>query len=309
MTKSFITQRFKEDIVPDEIKLLEAFFRATNLIPKDYALAKGLADLYILQLGGFYDPKGKFFAMADWQSVLPDEIVLSHELTHALQDQHFNLESFMDGKAMTLDEEQARQALVEGDATLIMTDFTRQQMAQPSLSQEDNVESLAMQMGTAAAFEQRAPQALVKMLAFPYSSGARFDHALIRAGKSGYGALDLAFKNPPRSTREILHPEVFIRGEKRVEIVDEDTQRSCIKDAIGEFMMGLILYQNKIKNFSEIAKELRADRVYLCGEVLTWRSVWSSEGAAKRFAQELSHNQKLHLSARSTGATVEVIFQ
>jgi hypothetical protein len=247
--------------------------------------------------------------MADWQSVMPEELVLSHELTHALQDQHFKLETFMDGKAMTLDEELARQALVEGDATLLMTDFMRQKMDMPPLAQEDNVESLALQMGVGAALEQRAPQALVKMLAFPYSSGARFDHALIRAGKNGYGALDLAFKNPPRSTREILHPEVFIRGEKVVDIIDDDSQRTCIKDSVGEFMMGLVLYQNKIKNFSEIAKELRADRVYLCGDTLTWKSVWSSEGAAKRFVEEVSHNQKLHLSARSIGAAVEVAFK
>lgn len=309
MARKFVAERFKEDLVPEEIKLLEAFFRATNLVPKDYDLMKGLAELYVLQLGGFYDPKGKFFAMADWQTLMPVEIVLSHELTHALQDQHFDLEHLMDGRKLTLDEELARQALVEGDATLMMTDFMQQKMGMPPIAKQDNVEGLALQAGMGAAFEQRAPQALVKMLAFPYSGGARFAHALMKAGRTDYGAIDLAFSNPPRTTREILHPEVFIRGEKNIPIVDSVEEGRCTKDSVGEFLTSLLLYQNKIKGFSELARELRGDKVYHCGTVLHWKSAWSDEKNAKNFADTIKNNSAFkHKEILTHGSQVLIRF-
>src|SRR6185295_7170055 len=104
----------------------EAGLKAFDFIPQDMNLGKYLPELLTSQVGGYYDPRRKYLITVkkdnDMLSDKMQETVLVHELTHAIQDQHFDLIKYMDGDSLT-DKGAARQAVVEGDATLTMYDY------------------------------------------------------------------------------------------------------------------------------------------------------------------------------------------
>jgi hypothetical protein len=136
--KKKVLEAFNEELPEAKMAALEAGLKAFGFIPRDMVLAKYYPDLLTSQVGGFYDPKRKYLAIlqdpkgalgkAAEEQLMPGltaqlmEIALVHELTHAIQDQHFNLEKFDLNEPLS-DEGAARIALVEGDATLTMYDF------------------------------------------------------------------------------------------------------------------------------------------------------------------------------------------
>ncbi|MBN2496680.1 MAG: hypothetical protein JXR96_18970 [Deltaproteobacteria bacterium] len=151
--------------------------------------------------------------------------IVAHELTHALQDQHFGLdppESARDNADARL----AHAALVEGDAFL-----TGYRMGAGALVAEpaaflDFARHHAPDMG------EEVPAYLQERFKFPYLEGGAFVLALERA--SGWAAVDAAHRSPPRSTEEVLHPERYLAGLQR----DLDPPRIPDLDALGEAVPG-----------------------------------------------------------------------
>jgi hypothetical protein len=86
-----------------------------------FAYRPFLIKLLTEQVAGYYDPKAQQFYLADWIEIDGQKPVMAHELTHALQDQHFNLKRFDNWPKGDSDAELAAHALIEGDATLAMT--------------------------------------------------------------------------------------------------------------------------------------------------------------------------------------------
>jgi len=108
------------EYTPQEIHVQEGTLRAFGLISKDFDFQKFIINFYTEQVAGFYDPQTKTMYMADWIPPNMQGMVLSHELTHALQDQNFNLVQYMKAVKHDDDAEAARQAVVEGYATAAM---------------------------------------------------------------------------------------------------------------------------------------------------------------------------------------------
>ena len=180
-----------------------------GFIPLDFNYQQGLIDLYLSQLGGYYDPEKRHFVMAAWMPVMLQTTIAVHELTHALQDQYFNLATFTDQNKYTSDQLMARSALVEGDATLVMLDYQRRLMGQAGLESDKSVSGVMLQNIIGASMMApmaNVPSSLQNLLIFPYTSGLRFAHEFLKDG--GYKRLDKIFRSPPRSTEEILHPEL-----------------------------------------------------------------------------------------------------
>ena len=100
-------------------KALEAF----GLIPKDFPLDSFMLKVLTDQVAGLYDPKAKEFYIADW--IKPDEQreVMSHELTHALEDQSFHIDPWIKAARPNDDAEMARDAVSEGTAMAAMVDY------------------------------------------------------------------------------------------------------------------------------------------------------------------------------------------
>src|SRR5208337_4250546 len=118
--EKYLTQNLHEEMTPAEIHAQEALVRALGLVSRDFNLEKFLISFYTEQAAGFYDPKRKTMFIADWIPAETQTMVLSHELTHALQDQSWDLETYLRAARDDDDATNARQAVVEGYATAAM---------------------------------------------------------------------------------------------------------------------------------------------------------------------------------------------
>jgi hypothetical protein len=205
---------------------LEAF----GLIPRGFDLRDYLPKLMGSQVAGFYDPhrkeltlvtgSGGFFgdtAATHYGPTLASRMregLLVHELTHALQDQHFNLSRLAAGDPLS-DSDAARLALVEGDATLTMLAYIGGQKPDELPRTSAVLKKLladpkllaAVSAGAPGMAElDAAPAWIRETLVFSYLQGATFCADVL--GHGGQRLLDYAFStDPPRSTAQILHPE------------------------------------------------------------------------------------------------------
>ncbi len=180
---------------------------AFDLLKPDFELYDFIVDLYTEQIAGFYDPDtDQLYVIAEPGdlSVL-EQVTFAHEFDHALQDQHFDLErlGFTNDKARQIadaDRQLAYQALVEGDATLLMQEWSQQALSA--------IDVLAMAGAVPATpVLDSAPRIFREQLLFPYLSGLTF--ALTLQLDGGWAAVDAAFENPPASSEQILHPERY----------------------------------------------------------------------------------------------------
>lgn len=223
---------FHEDLPPERLAAVELSLKAFGLIPEAMDLKTFYPELLSSQIAGFYDPRRKVLAVVDRQGGLlgkeaatqfgadavrkMEDGLLVHELTHAIQDQHFDLDRLSDPDPLS-DGGTARLALVEGDASLVMFD----ELVQTPLEQLPDARNLlgdllsdaggdgATSAGMRLPGEKEmaaAPAWFRDSLLFSYSQGAAFCLDVRRKG--GQKLLDYAFAvDPPRSSEQILHPE------------------------------------------------------------------------------------------------------
>lgn len=181
-----------------ESRFLVGFLKALGLVGNDFQLSS-LDAVATRSLLGFYDPVDKRIVV---RSELPEPLlhrVVVHELAHALADQHHPL----DGVIIDLRTEQIRslQALMEGDATRIDTLYRDQLPPAARAAADGEIE------GSTGLPESVGP--FLELLAFPYTAGPGFVHALVASG--GTGAIDEAFRARPTTSEHILHPDRFLQ--------------------------------------------------------------------------------------------------
>jgi len=182
-----------------------------GMIPLDTDYLQLMVDLLTDQIAGYYDPDTKKLTISKSAGADPDwaEMLLAHELDHALQDQTFDINKFEDLPDTEGDAALARQALVEGDGVALMIELMLARKNVPPPWRDPAVSrelSLAMALPSGDLLDS-SPLAVREALLFPYRSGFTFVAALRR--KQPWSAIDAAFKRPPRSTEQILHPEKY----------------------------------------------------------------------------------------------------
>ncbi len=157
------------------------------------------------QLAGFYSPQDETMSLASDLDEDMADATLIHELIHALQDQYFDLKPGSKYHPGQSDFTFAHSALAEGDATSAMTDFMLGGGATPAVPSEkaETAITLAMQ----SAMPDFAPVILQRSLVAPYVTGLRFVNAQRRKG--GWEAVNAAWKDPPKTSEQILHPEKY----------------------------------------------------------------------------------------------------
>ena len=201
-----IMKNLDSETTPAEMHAAEVLLRVFGLAPKDFAYRSFLIKLLTEQVAGYYDPKAQQFYLADWIELEGQKPVMAHELTHALQDQHFNLKRFENWPKGDSDAELAAHALIEGDATLAMTLY----MAKNPLVALAFIRSLGAQEAATEQFKQ-APRALRESLLFPYEEGSAWATQLYKRG--GWEMVSQAFTKLPQSSEQILHAEKYFSYE------------------------------------------------------------------------------------------------
>ena len=209
--RAYVIHEEKTEDTPEQRYADQKELEKLGLIPKGFQLESFLVDLLTEQIAGLYDPKAKEFYVADWIDPADQKEVMAHELTHALQDQHYHLDQWRDAAKPNEDAELARDAVVEGSAVVSMIDYELRQAG----SSVDALGGLSIsdQLGSMSDTPQlaKAPQFIRDLLLFPYGAGADFSQRVLRA-RGGWPSFHTVFENPPASTQQVLHPDLYFRN-------------------------------------------------------------------------------------------------
>ncbi len=264
--QSYIRKSMKEDKDAKRLERSSAVLKKFGLLPRNFDLPNFLVAMLREQVAGYYDVKTKTVNLLNWVDVEQQKPVLAHELTHALQDQSFDIEKWMKGSAERYDDKRvdpspddiendeetsARQAVVEGQAMVVLLDYSLAPTGKTLLDSPQIVDALkqGMLVGSAdsPAFRD-APIFLKEELTFPYRYGLDFSIALLQAGGKEL-AYAGAFKDPPKTTREIMEPETYLAHEKLEPMKMIDMERDFKGyepfdiGAMGEFDVDVLVEQ------------------------------------------------------------------
>ncbi len=226
---AYLQKHMDEDEDSQRFSRSEAVLKKFGLIPRDFDLRPFLIGLLREQIAGYYDSATKTVNLLDWLDAEQQKPVLAHELTHALQDQSFDLQNWMKGTEKDLitvdnptsddldrdEASEARQAMVEGQATVTLIDYELIPNGMSMAGSPQIVEAMreTMLSGTPDSIQyQKAPLFLKEALTFPYRYGLLFAGEVV--AKRGKAGLNDLFKNPPTTTRQIMEPATFLNGEK-----------------------------------------------------------------------------------------------
>jgi hypothetical protein len=259
-----------------------------GLLPEGYALRQSYLDLLSEQLAAYYDQhrhKLIMFAHASLENA-QNRVILAHELTHALQDQHFGLARLPLEIKDNDDRALAASALVEGEATLVMTQYQMRSFTLRGL-RETVAATFTQNMGQL----EKAPRYLRELMIFPYLRGQEFCTALTAGG--GYDAISRAYAKLPASTAQIMHPEDYLAapGEPAVAVAWSDTafdgEPPAVSNVLGELgtRMQLASLGDDLRA-EAAAAGWRGDR-YLSfpkHDALVWKTAWRNKPEAAEFA-------------------------
>jgi len=210
-----LIKNLDEETTPAQIHAGEVTLKKLGLAPSDFQYRALMLRVLTEQVAGYYDPKTGQFHLADWIDLDGQRPIMAHELTHALQDQHFNLRRFEHWPKGDSDAELATHALIEGDATLAMALY----VANNPLRALAFLKSLGT-MGMASQELEKAPRALRETLLFPYQQGTDWTKTLYK--QAGWDQVSHAFTSLPQSTEQILHPEKYLAHEAPVKVTLPD---------------------------------------------------------------------------------------
>ena len=280
-----------------------------GLLPMGTDLRRVLRDAEGSNVAAFYDSGVKRFyiPLRTGGLSLDDQVTISHEYTHALQDQTFDLSKVRpDPAQQTLhdsDRQLAETALIEGDATVEMTLY-----AQDTFSQAQYIEYQREAQQAANGVGGGTPPFLLDGQLFPYNAGSVFETRLLGHTFAGVDFSDVnrAFRHPPASTREILHPEVYLanptaptpdlpapapallNGWRRVD-----------SDVFGEFQLQDMLAQRLEPGVAAPAADgWRADRYSLFNRGSDFLLAWRLRVASLTAARTLAHALVAYMNAR-----------
>ena len=251
--RDYLVESMKDDKDDAKRHADQRVLEALGLIPKGYPLDQKMLALLTEQIAGMYDPKGREFFIADWTDPADQRMIMAHELTHALQDQHFHIEKWEDAAKPNDDDELARDAVLEGSATLAMFDYQLQKLGRKpgDIFGLDPSLLLSLMFGDLDKSPELAdtPMTIRDEMLFPYGAGASFSLEVLKAS-GGWPGLHKVFERPPASTQQIMHPDLYLKGVMPATValppLDKIVPRGWKKldeNLLGEFGLNEVLKQ------------------------------------------------------------------
>jgi len=240
-----ITEQFDAETPPAYIAATERLYKALELIPPDADLRALTLDLLSGGVAGFYrkDQNTLYVVSKTGLPGVNERITFAHEYDHALQDQNTSVFTDQDGVLDQTDRILARQAIYEGDASLLMTLW-----AAAHFDLADLAEMLRLGSDPATlALLDRMPPILKETLLFPYTTGLGYVQAAQLRG--GWKAVNTFYDRMPESTEQILHPEAYRANEHPVPVELPDDLAGqlgagwsvALEDTLGELELGIWL--------------------------------------------------------------------
>lgn len=324
----FIDTKMKKELAPGKIEKERLVLVKLGLIPPDLDLHKLYTELLGEQVAGMYDDESDKLYLIRHDGAAPqpaESVIVAHELTHALQDQYFDLEEIRlqleDNDDMSL----AFMAVVEGEATVAMMEYTIKERGANPLGaffarKATNLLMGHMDMvtklmgGLAGEKLSKAPNIIRKQLLFPYARGLKFVRYGI--GANDWQRMHDMLRKLPKSTEQIMHPSKYFGDEPdwptsvytpAVGLLLPGHWHRASRSVAGEMATKVILSEYppplglpedgapRIPFASAAALGWDGDEVNVYRDrskpndlLLTWYSTWDSEKDAREFEQALS---------------------
>jgi len=286
--------------------------RALGLLTADQDIVALTEQLYVAQVLGYYDFDATQMVVVTDAGLTPAALITyAHEYTHALQDAAFDSGAAQEAVAGQRDRELALLGLQEGDATTAMVLWAIGNLSADELSgiTETPVQDMS-----------GIPDWMVRLLEFPYLSGAEFVGQLYASG--GWDAVNAAYDDLPASTEQVLHPQTYIDGEAPIEVEGLDLQSVVGDDwtlasdtTLGEAWMAIWLEEIGVPRAPAemAAADWGGDRLTVATDgagswVLGWRIAWDAPIEATEFETAYAGVQEglpfaarvVHVSDRET---------
>jgi hypothetical protein len=327
--KALLIKEIDEEQSPAEFRANELGMKALGLLPREIKLKEIMVKVYSEEIAAFYDTKTKTMHLIkepEAQAKKPlsflerllgktggfdkdeNKTVIAHELTHALADQNFDIDAMQKAVKQNDDQDLALSALIEGEATLTMLgaqmdDWDGSLIRAMPAEQLDRIFSLVIPLMPLAggASLREAPVILSETMIFPYLRGLVFCARLANDG--GWKALDEAYKEPPLSTEQIIHPEKYRARPDlptRVDLGPLDAGCGWTEvghNVVGEMQIGVLLRRHGGK---QAAAGWDGDQFAVFEGPdnhlgLVWLSTWDSDAEAREFAQGYAEFQTTKL--------------
>jgi hypothetical protein len=244
--RDYLNRQLEIGLTQDDLDRALRFYAAFGWMPIETDLRGLFEEFYTSQVGGFYDTETKEMnvvilsgrPLGDRLPII-EQIVYVHEYVHALQDAAFDLLAYLtEMQALeNQDEQLARLALVEGDATLVMNEYAVYAAQRNPLGTLTGLLLGGLQAGNLT-LPPGIPSIIASELLFPYIEGEAFVRALFNEG--GWELVNAAFSRPPQTTEQILHPEKYLAGEVgvRVRLLDSAAKLGAGWQLIDQGVLG-----------------------------------------------------------------------
>ena len=198
----------------------ERLLTLLGLLPPRSSLRELFGKTLSSEVGGYYLPRTGTLSVvgSGGQAGLLGEITLAHELTHSLEDQHFDLSSGA-ATGFQRDRSMADSALHEGTATIAMVDYAvLKATGRNDIPAVVRAQALKALDKAAVPASSGLPRYVRESLVFPYAAGARLVNRIESRG--GWAAVNRAFgAQAPLSTEQLMHPAKYDAHERPVRVV------------------------------------------------------------------------------------------
>jgi len=300
----YLDSEIKNQYKENQFLAEEEVLKLMGLINEDVDYEKAIKSVLGQEVAGYYNPKNNTMYIADWLPMAQQEIVLAHELFHAVQKQNYPaMEKMMAEDNSNPDKKLAVASILEGEATAIMLDYEAVIKRKSSMSFDkipglEFIVNISMAMNPSKAFNKysKYPQIMMSIMIFPYIRGLMFLKYFKAEG--GWKAIDEIYKRLPVSTEQILHVDKYLKNElpKKIELKNKekllDGCKYIEKSMFGEAFLYTIFKNDMIDKTSvKDAEGWNGDRVfvYKCDNQYSAILIteWDSENDAKEFLKAI----------------------
>lgn len=320
--KQYIIDIFEKEFSEEELSEINKVLAKLGLIPRDMDLKKFYSEMLSEAVAGYYDyEKNQLFivkrkpgekptatekAIEDQFKTLEtltgrgyEDFVMAHEITHAIQDQHFGIDTLPIDLEFNEDAILAAKSVFEGDASIVMYDYLLQPIGMDSSMIPKGMLTIDAAMGGTTPTLEKAPEYIRRGVVFPYVDGFKFAMAVKEEG--GWEAINQLYKDPPLSTEQIIHPSKFLKERDYPTLIDIPILREMLgnqwkllhTDCLGQANIHALIKEfykkSKPKIISRVASGWDGDRYWAFENsndgrlLLIWYLYWDSEKDSREF--------------------------
>jgi hypothetical protein len=296
--RMFVERQLDEEMPTHDLEALRSIYVLLGMVSDTLDLRALLLDLYAEQIAGYYDPKTETLYVVTGATLDNVRPVVAHELVHALQDMHTNLDSLISRRRGN-DRQTAAQSAIEGHATVVMFALLAEEASgtpvDPALLPNPGEQlrpALEDPNGQFPVF-QNAPRVIRETLLYPYIAGAAFVQQLWRAQGAGahVAPLDSLL---PQSTEQVSDPPGHFLQQRDVptelRFAQPPPWEVIYENTLGKLETGIFLEPiADLANAADAAAGWDGDRYMRVrsadgGTALLWYSIWDVAAAADAFA-------------------------